>query len=468
MYKDLDTNAVLRMAKALELVEMQTKHDPAAGGATLSMLDTGGALSNPHTYPDVISAIQQPRSWIEKLALKRSNIRNRQDTVLTGLQAMTGSNPDSTCGSPMRPGNLKTCTVNLSFGQLYIGTEKIKFDEVALRDSHGVAEKRIVNGVQAFANTPWVPDPLRQSNINAASAAATALFKLATNIKRSVAKIEAIGNNTLTGGARRDGWVSEFDGLDRLLIAINDVNGQACPAASPLIENWGAALTASVNGLTIVQLMHDIWYSKSDLAEETGIDMPRLTWLMDKRLFRQLVHQFACNYASARCGDGTQGNPINREAAELERRRNEMWNGRYLLIDGVATPVEFTSGSEVDTSSGAPFDSSIYLIPMNSEYTWMEYNPFDAELLTQALADFGGDTTKTRATNSGLYILFNRSDGICAELNATAMVRLVMRARFLSARIDGVQFNSYVGYRDWDPDGTSWYNGGTTFYNNNL
>jgi hypothetical protein len=461
---NIDPAQFARAMKALEMLEGQ-KHDVSSTTPAVGFYDTGGIGSYPYASPDIVSALQQPVSWIDDLSVRPSVVRDSVVQILTGLQAEVGTNPDDICGEPMTPGALKLCNVLTKFGELYLGTPTIRVNDVAMVDSYAVRPKRMVNG--ANATSRWVPDPLRGS-FNANSETAIQLFKLMTAIRRSVATIEATGNITLTGGSRRTGWITEFDGLDRLLVPITDAaTGTACPAASPLIEAWNGAIDASVNGLTLVQLMHDIWYAKNDLARDVGLENPQLTWIMDRRLFRQLVHVFACGYGDTRCAAGTAGNPIVITGEEIARRRNEMMNGSFLPIDGEPTPVKFTSGSEVDDATST-LDSSIYLIPLRPDLTYMEYYPYNSDAVTEFLREFGGQTVNARVANNGMYLLFNSATKGCFQLHVTGKFRLMMQARFLAARIDGVTFTSYVGYRDWDPAGSSFYNGGITVYDTQI
>lgn len=467
-YSEQDLKEASILATALKMVEAR-KHDTVGTtGGQYAGIDSGGAFSYPQGGSEIISAMLQPQSWLETLPLRRSLVRNEVQTILTGQQDETGANPANTCGVPPKPGNLKTCNVLTRYGQMFIGTNTLKLDELAFQDSYATRpDKRIINGAEVFAGSWIVPEALRRP-VNVASAGAIEMFKLSNAIKRILARVEIVGDQTKTNTTTSTGWIKEFDSLDRLIAPVTDVaSGLACGAASPItIETWSGDVGATVNGRTLPQLMTMIWRAANELAMKTGIMAaygdPRLTWIMDKRLFYELVDVVACNYASVRCAVGDAGNPTTRSADILEMRRIEMFNGQYILIDNVKTPVVFTSGAEVDESTD-PLNSSLYLIPLNPALTYLEYAPFDDTLITETLQDFNL-TPDVRVENRGLYMMFKNQTRACFEASVTAWMRLQLRARFLTARIDGIEFTSFVGYRDWNPRGSSWYNGGSTVY----
>lgn len=462
-FKAVDQRLLAQALAAVKLLEGM-KHDPA-GTAITPSYDGDGIFTYPFSNGEVMSAIQQPQSFLDALPLRPSFIRNDVQEVLTWQSTASGNVPDGFCDDPQTPGFLGVCRVVNPIGSLYLGSQKVSVGDVAMKHSYAARPRRMVNGAQIA--TPLLPDPLR-GNFNIESETAIQLMKLATQVRRSLATIECTGDSTHTGGSRRTGWIQEPNGLDNLLVQFTDaVSSENCPAAWPLIETWNAEVGASVNGLTLPQLMHQIYFAKMTLAEDVGYTNPQLTWVMDRRLFYQLVQVFACTYATARCELGDASNPITRMYADIENRRNEMWNGKFLLIDGMRVPVLFTSGAEVDETGSSPV-SPIYLVPMRQDGTFIEYYPYNSADVSAFLTEFGGSTVNARPSNNGLYLLANRADGMCFQFLLAAQPRIQIKARFLAARIDDVEYESYVGYRDWNPSGSSFYSGGTSTYDDGL
>lgn len=452
------------MMKAYQ--QVGRKHAPT-GDPSQMYYTNGGVLSYPMARPDVFSAMLQPRSFTSMLAILPSRVQNEVDQILTGQTAGSGTNPENVCGDPPTPGNLKFCKVNNVYGKFFLGTKVVDTDEFDLVDHYNVQPIQVQNFAES--GDPLVPDPLRMAGVNFGSEDALKMMELATELRRIMTTVEIDGDSSVAYNASERGWITEYDGLARKITdGITDISGTACPAADSLVETWGSTVDATVNGLTLPQLMHDIYFSRRQLANKVGMVGTMLVWIMDERLFRQVVFIFACTYAYARCSDGSDATPISRTAAELERRFNEMINGQYLLIGGVPVPVEFTSGAEIDDSTDPITGGRIFLDARSwggQQLTYFQFSP-----KSQAGRDWDArsNTTNRFDTNGGLYRFATRSNGYCDQLLVKGHLRLRVRAPFLAARIDDITFNSYVGYRSWNPNSSSFYNGGVTTYTNTF
>lgn len=440
------------------------KHD-SVGTPGNNYYGPGGPLSYTMARPDVYSALIQPRSFISSLPIVPSRIINEVTQILTGQTAGTGENPTSVCGDPPSPGRLKFCKVNNPYGQFFIKSNTVEVTGLGLYDAHGVMPIQVRNYSQG--NDPLIPDPLRTAGVDFASETALRLYELGTQLQRIMAQIEVDGDSSLAPASTELGWIREYDGLSRQIRdGITDISGVTCPAADSLVVNWGTVVGGEVNGLTFPQLLHDVYYSRQQLARKVGMQGTVWAWVMDERLFRQVAFLFACTYAYARCGDATDANPIGRSAAELERRFVEMQNGQYLLIAGIPVPVMFTSGAELDDSTSPIEGGRVFLVPMGwngAPLTYLPYAPLTPDMQQwNAL----GNTTARFTTNGGLYHMAMRSNGFCDELLATGRLRMQVDAPFLAARIDDIDFNSYLGYRSFDVNSSSFLNGGVTAYSN--
>lgn len=444
------------------------KHDIADGTAiTGGLYQAGGIFSYPYGNPTVFSALMQPRTFMSVLPLRQSNVENEVVTILTGMTDATGENADTVCGDPPTPGNLKVCRVGLQFGKAYVGSKVFDLTEVGGQEFYSANEVQIQNF--AMSGDPLTPDPLRIANASFFSDSARRLFEVGTMLRRILARIEIDGDVTLAPNASELGWIREFSGLSRLVKdGYTDVGGSACPAADSLVETWGDAVDATVNGMTLPQLLNDMYFSRQMLAFQLGMEGTTFALVMDMRLFRSLAYQFACNFVFTRCGNATDALPINRTDEQISNRFREFMAGQYLPLEGMNVPVLFTSGAEVDTSD-TPFTASIFIVPLSwngRALTEIEY----FNLNNGVVQEFNqmANTTGRMYSNNGLYAFATRSWGFCDQLLAVTKMRLKLWTPFLAARIDDIEFNGYVGYRNWDPAGSSFYNGGTTFYNAQL
>lgn len=442
------------------------KHDPT-GDPVGGLYQEGGIFTYPFAGGPVFSAVQQPRTFLSVLPFRESRIENEVTEILTGVTDASGENAENVCGDPPTPGNLKVCRTNLIFGKAFIGSKVVDVTEVGGQQHWAANERQIQNF--AMSSDPLVPDPLRITNVSFASDAALRLYEVATMLRRILARIEVDGDSSVASASAELGWIREFSGLSRLIKEdYVDVGGGACTAVDSLVVDWSAAVDAEVNGLTLAQAMNDIYFAKKQLAFEVGMEGTQFAVVMDMRLFRAVAFLFACDFVHTRCGDASDAEPISRTADQISARFRDYTRNQYLPLEGDNVPVLFTSGADVDTEAD-PFTASWFLVPMSwNGRPLIEIEYFN--LSNSVAQEFNriGNTTARMYSNNGLYAFATRSNGFCDQLLAVTKMRLKLWTPFLAARIDNIEFNSYLGYRGWDPAGTSFYNGGTTFYNQTM
>lgn len=436
-----------------EMALLVRKHDVGGGvPAFNSAHGTGGIFSESGARAGVYSAIMQPQSWLDDIPIYPSEYENEAIEILTFQSATVGSNPADYCGEPVTPGDLYKCKVNREYGKLFVGGKKVTVPDIGALKDRGDTERQILNW--ASRRDPLLPDVLQEPGINLRSVSAKNLLEIAIATRRALAPTTIDGDSSLAYNATEDGWIKEFDGLSNLLIeGTLDVHGDECPAADSIVVGWDAAVDATVGGLTLPQQIHDLFFAVHRLADKTGFEGFVGEFVMDDRLFRALAFVFACSYANARCGDGSDGTPITREMAVLEQRFNEQMTGQYLLIAGNRVPVRFTAGTEVSAPDGGVFTSDLFYVPMGwsgGDLTYLQYFPLNNQFITEWLAM--ANTTDRQVLNNGLYMLASRSNGFCDQLLAASKMRLMVDTPFLGFRIDGIEFSSYTGYRTWNPN----------------
>ncbi|MHC4649128.1 MAG: hypothetical protein ACYTBJ_27060 [Planctomycetota bacterium] len=227
-------------------------------------------FTEPGVRPDMYSAIVGPRTFMDALSFVKSEWNNELISILTGQLAGTGSNPTNTCGTPPKPGQLKKCTRTSTFGKLFLGTEKLAVDDIGLLKNRADLERQINN--MASSNNPMIPELLRAPGLNFRSAKTHQLFMLSNETQRAVASVEVQGNSTLANTATTRGWISEFDGLDRLIKTghVDVSTSTACPAADSHVITWGRSIDGTLEGLNVVETMNDAYQSRVWLAQDVG------------------------------------------------------------------------------------------------------------------------------------------------------------------------------------------------------
>lgn len=468
---DKETQELLAFMRQIEnakqmkaaLLEAQ-KHDPD-GTPSTGMYQAGGIFSYPFARPEVFSALQQPNSFIDTVPIEFSDVENEIVTIITGMTEGSGANAADTCGNPPTPGNLKVCRINLQFGKFFMKSKTFDVTEIGTVEHFNANPVQIQNW--ASSGGALVPEVLRMNGVNWKSDNARRLFELSTAYRRALARIEIDGAITNTGGSAERGWMREFSGLSRLIVdGITDVSGASCLAVDSLVENWGDTVGATVNGFTLPQLINDMYASRKDLANDVGMEGTMFDLIMPKRLFRALAYRFACNFVFTRCDTPGAGSPITRTDEQITNRFNEYFRGQYLPLDGDDVRVLFTSGAEEVDELGT-ITGGIFIVPRS----WNGRNLLvlqPANLNNAAVQEFNemGNTTGRYYSNNGMYAFATRSDGFCDELLMVTKMRLKLWTPFLAARIDDITYPNTIGFRNWNPAGSSFYNGGVTTYTN--
>lgn len=448
-----------------DMLHLVLKHNPTAPSAQ-PMHGAGGIFSEPAVRPDMYSAIPRARTFLSALPLVQSEYDNELISILTAQTGTVGSNPTGTCGDPVTPGVLAKATITRRFGKMFIGSDRVDTTEIGKLNNRADVERVILNGITA---NPLVPEPLRQPNVNFRSEAAHQLFRAGIAVERAIASVEVDGNSTLTAGSASAGWVREMDGLSRIITSgIRDLSSNTlAPAADSFVVNWGSnTLGATVNGRRFAYMLHEVVFSRQQLANKTGIPVSNWALVMDERLFFMAAYELAAYYATVNLTGATDAFPVNRTAEAIEQRYSGMLDGQYLQLANLRLPVLFTSGDEttVNASSGA-LTSPMYFVALEeagTPITYLEYFPMDNRFIAEfnALAN----TTGRVVINNGLYMMAVRSTGFCDQIMLAAHFRLMCRAPFLCARIDNIVYSPYLGFRSPFPGVTGYEGGGVTTY----
>lgn len=453
----------------IEAMKAAFKHDPAAGTPYATAYGEGGVFNYAYSRPDLYSAMPVMNTFVGSLAVTVSPIANEIVSVVTGQSDTTGTAPTNFCGDPATVGDLYRCNIVRTYGSLFLKTTKVQVPDVGGFDTYGVQPQTILN--YARGDDPYVPEPLRSPNLNPISDMSKLLWQLGNDVRRSIQRIEVTGDGSTS--TRRE-WITDFDGLERVIKDGYTTAGTAttCEGVDSEVFDWGQAFDATdaTTGLTLPQLIHDLVFSRQDLADITG--MSGVTWalVMDKRLFRQLSFIFACAYAYTRCGfTPGAGSPIPQSATEIITAREAMQRGNFLLVSGQQIPVLFTSGAEVENDAGT-LTSSLFGVPMSwngNPLTYMQHFPLNNTAINE-FNQLGGFGVRRFATNNGMYLMATRSDGYCDEILVASKMRLMCDTPFLGFRIDGIEYTGYEGYRDTLPGLSSFVTGGVSAFTPGL
>lgn len=425
-----------------------------------------GVFSIPGIRPEMFSAFSRPRSLSSQIGLRPSLNTNEKIGIMTGVTAGVGSNPTGFCGTAPTGGQLKRCVQNYTFGRSYWKTPIVNVAESGEYVDYADVGKRILN-LNTNPN-PLIPDIMQRLDISDRSTAllASELFTTGAEMERTLEQVLIKGNKTTANTATQLGWINEFDGLERQVVTGRvDMNTLiACPAADSQVITWGADIGATVSGRTFPQLIVDTMFGLADIAEQAGLAGTRWILVMPFRMFRPLTYVYACQYWTSLCA-GSAGNPSMQDASRVRDLQLDMWQRRYLLIDGNPVTVVFSDGITETRAGGSVFTArEMFFLPVewNGMSTLnLQYKPMDNKEAMD-FANFVGPQEFT-PINNGMWLATKQRTAYCMELLFAGKMRLILDVPFLAARIDTIQYTFQAPFRSAYPSDTiSYVDGGTT------
>jgi len=410
-----------------------------------------GVFTSPGVRPGMFNATARVRTLASRIPLMRSEYLTEIIEIMTGVTAGSGNNATSACADAPKSGSLKTCQQQYTFGIVHLGTKVDDITQIGMYKNRADVPREFYN--QALLDNQWLPNvPGLDGAGSNATRLRSAFYTLGIELERSISPVVYTGVAGTEDNAHR-GIAREWAGLDGLIKTgyTDAVTGLACARADSIVETYNAAITGSDgSGRSFVEAMHDLYFAAVDRASQ--LNMGDVTWAFSMRpdQFRAATEQWACAFATYRCA-GTAAAPNNRDGMEIYAMRVDMFNGHYLLIDGVRVPVILDDSIARETLGNNYYKADIYLVALDwagMPLLYAQYFPQDNPEATEYANFIGGDLIDTRTFNNGLYRVFKRVTKGCLEFDAYARVRLILDAPFLSGRLDDVFYNAYAKVQD--------------------
>lgn len=482
-----DVTVVDRTYSAKELVEirnllMQVEKNNASGTTPTNNPPYGpyadgsgdyGTFSYPGARPEMFSAFQRPRSISSILGVRPSRVANEKIGIMTGVTAESGTNPSDFCGLFPTAGQLKRSVQNYIWGKSAWKTNVVNMAEMGeYADYSDMVAKRIMNTNQS--NNQFVPEVMNKLDISDRDAATLAneLGTLGVAMERAFEKVLIQGNSSKAPASAQLGIFKEFDGLERQYVTgKRDLDTQVLsPAADSTVISWGTGIEATVGGRTFPQVLVDTYFGLSTLADDVGLNGTRWVIAMRMEQFRALTYVYACEYWTSRCS-GSAGNPSYTDAMSVRNLQLQMWNGKYLLIDGTPVQVVFTDGIPLTKAGNNVYTAQdLFFIPAEwngQPLLNMQYKVMDNSDVRSFSGFIGPDDIKS--FNNGMWLSTKQRSGFCAEMLFAGKFRVIQDAPFLGAVINTMQFSFQAPVRNAYPDNTEFYrNGGATRWDGNM
>lgn len=451
------------------------KNDPSGSVQTTQNLhglspqnNTLGLFGAPGVDPRMFSTVVRANgSFIRALRKYPTRILKERVEIVAGIGAGSGTNPSNFCGDGMRPGAMTVCQQNFEFGEVKASTNVVEGAKIGGRYDRADQDRRVIP--DPGENGPFTPDPVLQAR-NQNSITWKQMNELAAPLNRAHEVVLIQGNKAASnvGAGSQPYFIRQPDGLDRWIKeGYTDArSGDDCEALNSRVRNFGGNLTGTnADGATIVDEVTDMVTGIEMDVNDMGysVDMAAWAFVMHPRMWRPLTRMWPCAYQTMGC-DTLADDSGQRLIVDGERQRafqDQMYTGKYLLVDGIRIPVLFSWGVPIVNVGPDQWNGSLYYVPLvlqGEDVTYVEYfNMGNAE--QEEWYNLTGPNNETRVTNNGLYRMHRYQKGGCLEYDFVSMWRLMFKAPFAAGRIDNINFYDRTRMRSPMP-GESYYAAG--------
>lgn len=427
----------------------------------------GGILRFPGVDPDVFQTIVGTKGILNMLPAKPSVYTNPTYQTITGVRDDSGSEKTDPCDNAPTAGLIKSCILTSVFGRYERATPELELNRLGqLSDMADPMDLSLVGspidgaGVFNLAELKTPADLLRNE-------VSRKFFELNVSFHR-ILSVQLWQGNPANNSA--GGGYKEMTGFQLLVNTghLDAQTGTSCPSIDSDLKNFNyARVDAGANGALLVDALSNMYRTRRDLAERTGVAPVRFVFVMRPELFWEITSVWPCSYLTYRCQvSGNQQVQIN--AADQVRMRDDMRRGKYLLLDGEQIEVILDDGIPVATSTtnanvteGCQ-SSDIYLISMSvaggRAVTFLEYFDYNNPSLSAAL----GASNMVLARVDGSFLVWPRQINQCVVWQAKVEPRLVIRTPWLCGRLQNVMFCPTQQARQPFPDDPYFVDGGRT------
>lgn len=411
--------------------------------------------------------------WLEARGhVQKSQYLNPVFEILTGQTASSGDDATAVCDENVPiPGDLKVCNQTWAFGEFTMKSKPIRVDSAgALINRSEILDLKLLNNPFGDAGKiiPTGTANLFRNRLT------KAVVELTNDFKRRWARLVWTGTPLSATYTAEGVFGNQYNGLERI---VNDsyqdaFTGAACSAANSLVLSFPATLMQN-SAAAYVQKMVETYRAQKYLAEQLQLNDVELAFVMRYQAFLSFTQVWPCSYETYRCyvTPPVAGSVvIDTSGTDQQQMRQQMRDGMYLLIDGEKVPVVIdTTMVETNIGSGN-FESDVYLLPISSgtlggQLLYIDYFDYRGPFGMQDIISQLGPQDEYRVSPDGRYaIFFMGGTAFCKQVMIRTRKRIILKAPFLAARLQGATYAVYQHEREWEP-GTSFYeDGGATSF----
>lgn len=422
------------------------KHDVAGNPISVGYSHgPGGNFSYPGVEPDVFHTVVGNRGLLGQLPAMPSLYTNPLYSVITGVSADSGSEKSQVCDDAPVAGLIQTCMVTSVFGRYERQTAQIELNRLGQQNDRADPMDLTLVGSPLAESSVFTSGPgggLAPGADLLRNETRRKFWELSTSLHRLMSLQLWTGNpvNSAAGGGYK-----ELTGLDLLINSgyVDAISHAACASVNADVKNFNY-LKVQDNGTALVNALSYLYHTRKDLAERTGVMPVRWVFAMRPEVFWEVSAVWPCAYLTYRCNMvGVTGANLMVTGDEQVRMRDDMRNGKYLMLDGDRIEVVLDDGIPMRTNTTSArvtsgcASSSIYLVPMSviggRAVTYLEYFQYN----NQAIEDALGNMILGRI--EGPWITVPKQRNWCVQWQTKVEPRVVLRTPWLAGRLDNVQ-----------------------------
>lgn len=444
------------------------KHD-TTGLPALNQYSHGpqGNLTWPGVDPVVFSAAMGGNSILSQLNAVPSLYTNPTYMTITGVTADTGSEKSGVCDNAPVAGLALSCMTTSVFGRYERATTLLELNRLGQRiDRADPLDLRLVNS-PITGGLPFGPLGAEATPADVlTNETARKFWERNISFHRLLTK-QVWRGNPATGNTAGGGY-KEMTGLQLLVNTgyVDAENGTACPAADSYVVNFNhGRIDLATGAANLIARMTDMYYQLKSRAQRAGVWPVRFVIAMRPQLFYQITAIWPCSYLTTNCLAASSSTPLNLDAQDVVRFRDEMRAGSYLLIDGDRIEVLQDDGIDEDDGNNSGgnfpkgcFETDIYFLPMSivggQSVLYLEYFQYNNPSINDAL----GNMILGRV--EGAFLTWPRQTNQCIQWQSKIEPRLVLRTPWLAGRIQDVVYCPIQHERDIYPEDPYFVAGG--------
>lgn len=406
---------------------------------------------------DVISTHTQITGSLgEVIPIQSSIDMNPLFPYITGFLRSDQQEKNAVCDNPVQAANFKTCIQTTQFGRKEFKTRQAEINRIGQRINRGeFMDLNLLNGPLVESMGGLMQSFMGLQGQNAILAGREMVMRL---VEVGVAYQRWFCPTVYTGNPannRAGGGYKEFPGLDLLIsrTKIDAMTGAACPSLYSDVKDFSYRQVSSETDPDIVRTITTMMRILTRKAEQQGLAPVDIRIVMREPLFYELTRFWPCKYNTDACttaASGTMTASNNVDAAAQVRFRDEMRNGKFLMIDGrrVSVILDDCIMEENRADNGAipigGFASDIYFVPFTARggtirTLYWEYYDYRNDVIPGA-SDVRAAPTFFWSDNGVFLWGLKAPDNWCVEVISKTEPRLILRTPQLAGRLQNVTY----------------------------